>query len=251
MLELGFLLIGTILILLGIYYLQNNTNTKNSINETFENYYLSSCPSGYKSFYDNDGDIICCDGDVIANRCLSDKKCTLNNKNNVPNCVDAILKDYEQKAKTYCSSSLPSYFEDRTINIRGCTNGKLNDALNGPRISTQPVCKIYSSFEENTVKKDSCYNIKMLDEAECFGNNCKKEIISIRDNIPALIGIGFTDTMGMYRQSYTRKSTEAYLNKIDPNWKNTGLDLNKNINIAEVAKEFYIDKTLDQSNIQL
>jgi hypothetical protein len=248
MLELTFLILGIIVIILIIYYKQNNTI---NITEQFENYYLSSCPAGYKSFYDNDGDIICCDGDVIANRCISDKKCSLNPKKNVPYCVDSILEDYKEKAKTYCPPSLPFYFEDRENQVKGCTNGKLNDLLNGPRSLSQPSCKIYSTSNKNIISKDSCYNMKMLDEAECFGNNCKKEIISIQENVPVLIGIGFTDSVGMFRQSYTGKSFESYLNVANPTWREQGIDLSKNINVAEVAKAFYVDKTIDMNSIQL
>ena len=50
MLELGFLLISIIIIICVIYI-----NTEN-YTENYTDYYLSSCPSGYKTFY-NDGDV--------------------------------------------------------------------------------------------------------------------------------------------------------------------------------------------------
>jgi hypothetical protein len=68
MIELTVLLFSVAILLLIIYY--NDTQSNRISLETFQNqnqnHYLSSCPAGYKTFYDSTGDIICCDGDVIA-----------------------------------------------------------------------------------------------------------------------------------------------------------------------------------------
>ena len=145
---------------------------------------------------------------------------------------------------------MTSYYEDRSKSIKGCTNGAYNDTLSGPRNMNQAACKIYNEWNKNQNSKDSCHNQKMLDEARCFGNNCSKQIIQPIPNAPVLIGIGFTDSMGMYKMSYTRKSLENYLNVVWPQWKNGWLNLDKNINVAEVAKAYYIDRTMDQSQVQ-
>ena len=42
-----------------------------------------------------------------------------------------------------------------------------------------------------------------------------------------------------------------YLNVVNPEWKNQGLDLSKNINVAEVAKAYYVDRTISENDIQL
>ena len=65
MLELGFLLISIIIIICVIYI-----NTENNT-ENYTDYYLSSCPSGYKTFY-NDGDVVCCNGEIVGNKCIGD-----------------------------------------------------------------------------------------------------------------------------------------------------------------------------------
>ena len=143
---------------------------------------------------------------------------------------------------------MTSYYEDRSKDIKGCINGAYNDTLTGPRDMNQAKCKIYK--EHNQTYMDSCYNQKMLNEARCFGNNCSKQLIQPIPNAPVLIGIGFTDSMGMYKMSYTRKSIEDYLRVVWPQWKNSWLDLSKNINVAEVAKAYYIDRTMDQSQVQ-
>jgi len=251
MLELYVLVIIIVILLLVLYF--GSINMKETkTNEGFENYYLSACPSGYKTFYNSDGNIVCCDGDVIANKCLGDNQCTLNGKGtpNMPNCVQAILNMYAQKAKSQCPPSMMTYFEDKSKNLKGCTNGRLNDTLNAPLYASQPVCSIYSDQTQNIMSKNSCANQKLLDDAECFGNNCTKELIQPSPTAPPLVGIGFTDNMGMHHLAYTRQSAENFLDVINPTWRNQSMDLSKNISIAEVAKAYYVDRTMDQSEVQ-
>jgi hypothetical protein len=250
MIELTVLLIGITLILI-VLYLKDYINSP-KIEEKFQNFYLSSCPSGYKSFYDNNGNTVCCDGEIVANKCISDNKCTLNGGGtpDMPNCTQLIQKLYIKRAKEYCTESLPSYFEDKSKNIKGCMSGPLNDTMTGPQKYDQPQCFIYPEFEKNTNLKNSCANQKLLDTAQCFGNNCTKELVQPISTAPPLVAIGFTDSTGMHRVAYTKQSMENFLDVSNPNWRNQGIDLSKNINSAEVAKGFYVDKTIEQSQIQ-
>lgn len=250
MLELTVLLVITVILLLAIYFL-NQSNEPN-IAEGFESYYLTSCPPGYKSFYNNDGNIVCCNGDVIANKCLGDEQCTLNGKGtpDMPNCVQAILKMYEEKGKSQCPPSMPQYFEDRAHNTKACTAGRLNDTLSSPRFPNQPACVIYDTWDKNSLSKDSCYNQKQLDSAQCFGSNCTKELTQPIPTAPPLVAIGFTDSTGMHRVAYSRQSLEGFLDVSNPSWRNQGMDLSKNINVAEVAKAYYVDRTMDQAQVQ-
>lgn len=111
-------------------------------------------------------------------------------------------------------------------------------------------CFIYPDIQKNTNLINSCKNQKLLDSAQCFGNNCTKELVQPIPDIAPLVAIGFTDTSGMHRVAYTKESMENFLNVTNPNWRNQGIDLSKNINVANVAKAFYVDKTIDQSQIQ-
>lgn len=251
MLELTVLLVG-IVILLATTYIWNRSNNYSVVAEGFESYYLTGCPAGYKSFYNTDGNIICCDGDVLANKCLGDNQCTLNGKGtpDLPNCVQSILKIYGEKGKAQCPASMPQYFEGGAKGEKGCTAGRLNDTLSAPQFSNQPICKIYDSLNTNISSKDSCYNQKQLDAVPCFGNNCTKEITQPIATAPPLVAIGFTDTSGMHRIAYTRASMETFLDVSNPSWRNQGIDLSKNINVAEVAKAYYVDRTMDQSAVQ-
>ena len=252
MIELTVLLISITSLLLFIYF-KNNRTTQNEIKESFETFYLSACPSGYKSFYNNNGDTTCCDGEIIANTCISDNQCTLNGKGtpDMPNCTELIKKLYSNKAKEYCMPALPNYFEDKAKKIKGCMVGPINDTMTGPQKDYQPKCIIYDSFEKNTNSKDSCANQKLLDLTKCFGNNCSKQLIQPTTSAPPLVAIQFTDTSGIPHMAYTRTSYENFLNISNPSWRNQGLDLSKNIIVAEVAKAFYIDKTIQKKDIQL
>jgi hypothetical protein len=250
MLELTVLLVSTVIVLLAIYF-WNQSNEPKSV-ENFEGYYLKSCPPGYKSFYNNDGNMVCCQGDIIANKCLGDNQCTLNGPGSkeMPNCVSAILKMYEEKGKTQCPPSMPQYYEDGSRNVKACTQGRLNQTLSSPQFPNQPSCVIYDRWDKSRISRDSCYNQKQLDAAKCFGNNCTKELTQPMPTAPPLVAIGFTDNMGMRRVAYTRQSLESFLDVSNPSWRNQGLDLSKNIIVAEVAKAYYADRTMDQSAVQ-
>jgi hypothetical protein len=110
---------------------------------------------------------------------------------------------------------------------------------------------MYPTMEENTNSKDSCSNQKEMDEFPCFGLNCTKGLVQVAPNQPIKISVGFTDSSGMHHVAYTRASMERYLNVSNPKWRDQGIDLSKNVNVAEVAKAFYVDKTMKQDDVQL
>lgn len=251
MIELIFLIISIIVILIILYLNQRHIFDTNAQSEHFENYYLKSCPLGYKSHYNADGNVICCNGDIIANKCLGDNQCTLNGKGtaNMPNCIDYIREMYNNKSKLYCPSNMPNYYEDHTLNIKGCTSGLLNETLSSPKSQTQDMCIMYDTYDKNMLSKNSCMNQKQLDLAKCFGKNCTKELMQPTPSASPLVAIGFTDNTGMHRIAYTKESMERYLDMSNSNWRNQGMDLSKNINVAEVAKAYYIDRTVDKSDV--
>jgi hypothetical protein len=90
-----------------------------------------------------------------------------------------------------------------------------------------------------------------LEEYRCFGDNCKKSFIQFYPDSPPLLSINFTDTEGMPHTAYTRDSVIRFLDARDPEWRNRGFNVSTRIIIAEVAKAFYIDKTMSQSDVQL
>lgn len=250
MLELAFLISFIIILLIYLLYKDNYFVKESFVPKSIDKiYHLNSCPKGYKKFYNNTGDLVCCNGEIVANRCLSDDKCVLSgDSSNTKNCVDILLDKYKAKAKEVCPVSLPVYFEKG--NNAGCTDGALNDTLSGPAHPDQLICIAYPDFNDNFNNKDSCYNKKLVDKVQCFGNNCTKTIEQPIPGKPVLIAMGFMDKSGMHRIAYTKESMENFLNATNPNWKNQGIDLSKNINVTEVSKAYYIDRTLQQADIQ-
>jgi len=110
---------------------------------------------------------------------------------------------------------------------------------------------IYATMDENIKSKDSCWNQKEMEEFPCFGDNCTKMLVQTAANTPVQIAIGFTDSTGMHRMAYTRESMTRFLDATKPNWREKGMDLDKNVNVAEVAKRFYVERTLGQDDIEL
>jgi hypothetical protein len=260
MLELYILFICISVLLFVIYYYDMyNDVTK----EAFDgpNYYLSACPSGFKMDYDNEGDIICHmdEGINISSQLLKyqkyqkdGKQCILNGKGTAttPNCVDYVLQYYQQQGMEFCAPSMPSYFENNAEKKKGCTRGELNETLTGPRFSTQPKCIIYPNEEDNVYSIDSCPNQKELEEYPCFGNSCTKQLVQYWNKSPLLLVVNFSDNQGMPHTAYSKKSLLRYLNVVWPQWKNH-INLDRMIWNAEVAKKFYIDKTISKDDIDI
>ena len=247
--------IGVLLVVIYYYGIYNDTSL-----ESFEgtNYYLASCPSGFKMNYDNDGNTMCYvdEGLHTSSQLLKyqkdGKQCILNGKGNAstPNCVDYILKYYKEQAIEFCLPSLPSYFENNGNKTKGCTRGELNETLTGPRFSTQPQCIIYSNDDDNQYSVNSCLNQKELEEYPCFGNNCTKQLVKFQDKTPLLLAVNFSDNQGMPHTAYSKKSFVRYLTTVWPDW-TKHININRTIWNADVAKKFFIDKTISKEDIDL
>lgn len=211
--------------------------------------YLQACPTGFTSTYQADGTTLCCEGEVMAKRCMGSRQCVLNGvgSGEIPPCATMIQADYEKKGKEVCPLSMTSYFEGSK---KGCTAGALNAMLSGPKTTAQPTCIIYATTEENVTAKDSCANQKEMEGFPCFGKECTKELVSVAADKPVKIAVNFTDDTGMRRVAYTRASLQRYLDAATPGWRDR-MDLQKNIGVAEVAKAYYVDHTITQSEVQI
>jgi hypothetical protein len=254
-LELSILIIGIAMIMLALHIRRyDDISTVEPFASSVEDEaYLYSCPPGYKSYHLSNGNTACCNGEINTNMCMSDDACVLSGKetSTMPKCTELIKNRYQQKAQELCPASLSSYFEDISKYVKGCTNGPLNSTMNGPRDTNQSICKIYPTVDENIKALDSCSNQKELEEFPCFGTNCTKNVVQTIPGSPVQISVGFTDATGMHRVAYTRSSMERFLDATTPNWRNKGIDLDKSINVAEVAKAYYVDRTIDQNDVQL
>ena len=252
-LELSILVISIVMICVALYLRNHDLTTAEPfINAIVESEsYLHSCPSGYTSYSLANGNTACCKGEIIANECMSDDMCLLNGKSTdtMAKCTEVVLSGYKAKAVEQCPASMSSYFEDASK--KGCTAGPLNTTLTSPQNTSQPTCTIYNTMDANLNSIDSCYNQKEMEEFPCFGNNCTKSLVQAVPNQPVQVSVGFVDSTGMHRVAYTRASMQRFLDATKPSWRSQGMDLEKNINVAEVAKAYYVDKTIQHEGIQL
>ena len=248
MLELYILIVCILLLLLLVSY--KSTEPFDNIIPKKTDYVLSACPAGYTSFNNKDGDTICCNGQIIAGSCINDKKCALSASSSVASCVSVVLKDYEQKASEFCPSSMSNYYENQKQTVKGCTSGDLNSTMDGLDKLSQPACKIYNTLDANLHALDSCSNHKEMDAFKCFGENCVKTLTQTVANSPVLINVTFTDGSGIQRTGSTHASLKRFLDATKPNWKDAGMDLSKNVAVAEVLKAVYIDKTMSKDDVQ-
>ena len=215
---------------------------------TEEDVQLQACPTGFTSFYQADGTTLCCEGDILAKRCMGKRQCVLSGQSEgITSCTSMMKEMYAEKAKDMCPSSMPSYFEG---DIRGCMEGPYDKSLTGPKEKKQPTCQLYATVEENERAVDSCANQKEMEGFPCFGKDCRKEIVSVSADKPAKIAVHFADRTGMQRTAYTRASLLRYLNAANPSWRDH-MDLQKNINVAEVAKAYYVDHTMSQAEVEI
>jgi hypothetical protein len=256
--ELIILLLIIITSFVILYLLSKRNNDENGINmegnhvkETFTGT-LHFCPHGFTSFVDSSGDTICCDGAILAGKCTGNRQCVLNSQgtSTIPSCVNYLQEQYNEKGDSICPESM-KYFEDKVNNVSGCTSGELNDNMTGPKDPNQPICKVYNDMNKNITSKDSCYNAKKAASSPCFGKQCTKRLIQTDPSAPVLVGIEFMDSMGIIRIAYTRDSLVVYLDAMDPGWREKGMDIDRNINVAEVAKAVFIDKTMSTSDVQI
>jgi hypothetical protein len=257
MLELYILFICISVLLFVIYYYDIFNDNKV---ESFENpkYYLSACPSGFKMNYNSDGDTLCYieQNLNIPVHLLKYQKnggqCILNGRGtrDIPNCVDYILNYYRKQSIQFCNPSLPSYFEDNSKKTKGCTRGELNELLNGPRMESQPTCIIYPNEEDNQFNINSCMNQKELEEYPCFGSNCTKQLVQYGRRTPLLLMINFADTNGFPRTAYSRKSIIRFLDAVWSGWRQR-LNIDRTIFNADIAKKYFIDKTLSPADVDI
>ena len=210
--------------------------------------YLSACPRSMVAFYLSDGRPACCDGPLTDGRCRFNDQCVMTGEgtSNMPNCAKILSREYKRKSDSQCPPSMTTYFEDRGANRKGCTSGGLDAEHLRPALPTQPTCRIYPTLEENLEQMDSCAVQKALEETPCFGKNCTK---SVSPTTPPLITIQFQDDMGMMRTAYTRTSLRYFLDKTRPGWREQGIDVDKSLQVAEVAKAYYVDKTLQAKDV--
>lgn len=209
---------------------------------------MNFCPQGWNAFINLDGDTQCCEGTVNGHQCNGKIQCAFGKESaDIMSCVSIQKKIGEEKSKSICPPSKPNYFEGP--NEAGCTDSPLSDNLAGPAGSANS-CVIHKDELSNKSDIKSCSNEKLLEETDCFGKDCYKSMYVSPLSKTALIQIDFTGVDGIRRSAFEKKSYMNYLIATDPDWKNK-VDLEKNINISEVAEAVFVNKSMDVKDAQI
>lgn len=192
---------------------------------------ISLCPKGTETFITKAGEQLCCEGDIVGEKCNGTVRCGLIVKGDskIPSCGAFLLKKFSKEAATFCPKEMPNYWEGAVE--RGCTSGgRIADwsaAMGGAK-----VCKIYGSEKEASSKPDSCWLYKKLDKLVCPTTNSSKRIG--RDG---LLACDFMDKDKIPHTCYD--AVPGLVTKGE--WKN-------NINGCEGAKRYYIEKSLSKAD---
>jgi hypothetical protein len=215
---------------------------------------VTFCPHG-TTFYTNDnGQDICCDGQVTGRRCNGKKVCTFGEGSpNLPNC-SAIQGEYMKEAGSkWCPSTMPHYYEMKN-GQKGCTSEGYMAGSYTPVITNKAnACNIYKSQTDNIVNADSCMNQKILADMKCIMPGCNKGLQKDRDGFPPFMTQSFKiDGEVMPRSCVDRESAINYLNYALSKKTISGLERNmfkklldnidKDIRICNVAERILVHK---------
>ncbi len=244
--EFMFIMGAAIILVVALYIIEETRDKEEAFQDSTV---LTFCPNGWKPFFSKRGDTDCCDGDVAGNTCSGKPMCSFSTNSDLPACKDVLKQEYAKKAAQLCPSGMTYY---NGSNGSGCTSGSLNSSMTAPATTSQPHCIIYDTKEQDISSAASCFNQKRLSDVKCFGKDCKASIEEIPGSPVALIKISFTDYTGIRHTCYTKDSYIDYLTATKPELLKSGkFNPDKNIKIADVAKAYYIDKTLDKSQVEL
>ena len=157
---------------------------------------VSTCPGGTTSYILSNGDTNCCSGDVVGNRCNGRDVCSLSPDpydKNLDSCSGLLAKEWGKRSARFCPKSMSNYFGKMNRDAgsaEGCSASFPTSDGSQPSDPGQPKCKIYSNYNDDVSKQDSCTNIKEMDNLVCPTSNATKSVMSIRGpsgNIAPLI----------------------------------------------------------------
>lgn len=223
--------------------------TQSTLSDTLYN--ITMCPGVTKSYVAKNGDNLCCDGNPAGTECEGVTVCTLSNINTakkIPSCASYLRKYYNQKALQLCPKDLPQYYED-SAGIGFCTNDRINKEMNAPHSTTASKCSVKATDSDPT----SCKVLRALDVMHCPSPGCIKQAVALARGAPLVLQANFIDASKVSHACYDKASYFRYWEAIlGPDWKSK-VDINPDTNImfCDVAKAYYIDKTLTKKNVSI
>lgn len=233
---------------------------------------IQTCPPDTISYIKKDGSQECCEGTVIDKKCSGKVVCSVTSaKNGIPTCTEYIDTLFKQRTQQFCPTNMYNYY-DNWKGSRGCSNQISADRSSGVGVNK---CKIYKTEEDDLKYKDSCYLLKKLSDTRCPTGEANKVLIPLgneKDPFSYLYSCNFKDTHGLPRTCYDIESStrDGYNAGINPkknphnesrqylkDWGYKGIlklfddhwGMRRHVLNCDVAKKYYIDKTMSDRDI--
>lgn len=223
---------------------------------------INTCPSNTNSYVNTSGQTLCCEGTASGGECNGTSVCSLSEQSSgLPTCGEYLSAKLDQKGLLRCPPSMPRYFESKNGSVKGCTSGNRLPDGTGPASSSNKSCKLYATELDDMGRIDSCTNVKMLENTQCFTRNIPGTSKQLVENpvlgtyLPALVhctygnintGVAgvciannsldrmmdfFVNSFGIKQLGGWRESTKKW----DPAQK---------LHYCSIAQQYSIDKTL-------
>ena len=216
---------------------------------------LTTCPPGTNAYVLGNGDTNCCSGEVVGNQCNGEDICILSpdpyNKE-IGSCSAWLAKEWASRASRFCPPSMPNYFGQiqRGAGIHeGCSASVPIPDGSQPSTPTDKRCKIYSSYNDEVSKSDSCTNLKGLENMRCPVSSATKTIVAVTSPgkmVPVLLKCNYLPPNGkssglpvdcIEEESFKRYTTVAGGSLSDDY-------MSKSVRFCKASKAYYVDSSL-------
>jgi hypothetical protein len=104
---------------------------------------------------------------VTGSTCNGNPACSLSGSGTLPSCSEYYGSYLAAKGALRCPTTMPNYYEN--ADGSGCTSGLRTSDGTAPKPG-HSTCKIYSNQRDDTYKMDSCTNLKIRDNTNCFSS---------------------------------------------------------------------------------
>ena len=233
-----------------------------SATQTDQGLKITTCPAKSNRFINNLGVSMCCDGQVNSGICSANVLCSLSESSKgVPTCSTWYANYLQARGKGKCPPSLPYYFESMDGKRIGCTSGVLSSLGDAPQKASDPKCMIYPTQKLNMARKDSCLNVKFLENSHCFGKalnhiDTQKTMFETMFDLPTIIMCSYGDRKTYdfgtcYNDEGILRAVKSILNMAgNPMTINefkatsAGWDPMYKLNFCSIANRYKLQKTL-------
>jgi len=219
---------------------------------------ITTCPADTASYVDGGGRTVCCEGTVVNGKCSGKNVCSLSEAiDGLPTCsawFDAYL---ENKGAKRCPPSMKNYYENK--GQAGCTSGHRNAQGTAPASNTNKFCTLYQSADDELIKRDSCTNQKILEEAKCLSKPTSRSLLDWGDIPPpvhctgmdtgSLTPISCLDDYAFARvvDYWAKKHAPQYIN-----WKEQAVSWGAQwkMNFCSVVQKVTVNKSMNMTELE-